>query len=91
MVDLESSKRYSSSPSAVLLNQNNDGLHFQLKSRKFSYGELIGITNNFRKVLGKGGFGTVYHGVMENGDGVAVKVLSKLSSQGPKEFQNEVI
>lgn len=26
---------------------------------------------------------------MENGNGIAVKVLSKLSSQGPREFQNE--
>lgn len=59
-------------------------------SRKFSYQELVSITHNFSKQLGRGGFGTVYHGILDNGNEVAIKVLSKLSSQGPKEFQNEV-
>lgn len=48
------------------------------------------VTNNFERVLGKGGFGKVYHGVL-NGDQVAVKVLSEESAQGYKEFRAEVI
>ena len=55
------------------------------------------MTNNFERAIGKGGFGTVYHGQMADGTQVAVKMLSiqsvKLLShtfQGYEEFQNEV-
>lgn len=48
------------------------------------------MTNNFQTVLGKGGFGVVYHGFLNN-EQAAVKVLSHLSSQGYKEFKAEVL
>ncbi|KAH6775496.1 hypothetical protein C2S52_013057 [Perilla frutescens var. hirtella] len=41
--------------------------------------------------LGQGGFGPVYKGKMEDGQEVAVKRLSKTSSQGVDELKNEVI
>ena len=47
------------------------------------------MTKNFQRVLGKGGFGMVYHGTI-NGSEVAVKVLSQSSTQGYKEFKAEV-
>ncbi|XAR49977.1 Non-specific serine/threonine protein kinase [Bertholletia excelsa] len=46
------------------------------------------VTNNFQRVIGKGGFGTVYHGYV-GGSRVAVKMLSSSSNQGYKEFQAE--
>ncbi|KAL8098917.1 hypothetical protein AgCh_031580 [Apium graveolens] len=58
------------------------------KSRQFTYAEVLDITGNFRRVLGKGGFGTVYHGYVDEIQ-VAVKMLSPLSAQGYKEFQAE--
>ena len=61
-----------------------------IAKRYFNYSEVVEVTNNFERVLGKGGFGKVYHGVL-NGDQVAVKVLSEESAQGYKEFRAEVI
>ncbi|KAE7999157.1 hypothetical protein FH972_003624 [Carpinus fangiana] len=42
--------------------------------RQFTYSELLNITNNFERILGKGGFGTVYYGNIGNTQ-VAVKLL----------------
>ncbi|KAJ8752193.1 hypothetical protein K2173_003801 [Erythroxylum novogranatense] len=49
-------------------------------------------TNNFTSTnkLGKGGFGTVYKGILKDGQEIAVKRLSKTSRQGLSEFKNEV-
>ncbi|KAM7487889.1 hypothetical protein LguiB_025373 [Lonicera macranthoides] len=50
-------------------------------------------TNNFSdgNKLGEGGFGPVYKGILEDGQEIAVKRLSKYSSQGLEQFKNEVI
>ncbi|XP_039158975.1 senescence-induced receptor-like serine/threonine-protein kinase [Eucalyptus grandis] len=61
----------------------------RLKNRPFKYGELSRITRNFGRVIGEGGFGKVYLGTLDNGTEVAVKILSKSSKQGYKEFQAE--
>ncbi|GLT72545.1 hypothetical protein SLA2020_444700 [Shorea laevis] len=58
--------------------------------RQFTYSELLKITNNFERILGKGGFGTVYHGNIDHDTQVAVKMLSPLSVQGFQQFQSEV-
>lgn len=47
------------------------------------------MTNNFERILGKGGFGTVYYGCLDEIQ-VAVKMLSPSSIQGYKQFQAEV-
>ncbi|XP_019156183.1 PREDICTED: G-type lectin S-receptor-like serine/threonine-protein kinase At4g27290 [Ipomoea nil] len=50
-------------------------------------------TNNFSEnnKLGEGGFGAVYKGVLDDEQKIAVKRLSKTSTQGIEEFKNEVI
>nr|XP_034895477.1 class V chitinase-like isoform X2 [Populus alba] len=45
----------------------------------------------FENKLGEGGFGPVYKGVLPGGQEIAVKKLSKSSSQGFDEFKNEVM
>ncbi|KAK2644251.1 hypothetical protein Ddye_019446 [Dipteronia dyeriana] len=59
----------------------------------FSFEKLTTATDNFNSAnkLGQGGFGPVYKGVLEDGQEIAVKRLSKASGQGLQEFMNEVM
>ncbi|CAL5335867.1 unnamed protein product [Camellia sinensis] len=59
----------------------------------FDLAVIANSTNNFSidNKLGEGGFGPVYKGMLEGGQEIAVKRLSKNSSQGIDEFKNEVI
>ncbi|XP_060191857.1 proline-rich receptor-like protein kinase PERK8 [Lycium barbarum] len=58
----------------------------------FTYEELSEATNGFSSdsVLGEGGFGCVYKGVLSDGREVAVKQLKSGSGQGEREFRAEV-
>ncbi|XP_074305362.1 G-type lectin S-receptor-like serine/threonine-protein kinase SD1-13 [Silene latifolia] len=58
----------------------------------FEFAKLATATNDFSVVnkLGEGGFGSVYKGVWDDGQQIAVKRLSRASGQGLQEFMNEV-
>ncbi|CAN6343811.1 unnamed protein product [Urochloa humidicola] len=58
----------------------------------YSSKELRKATRNFcpGNKLGQGSFGRVYLGKLNNGEKVAIKVLSSESRQGTKEFLNEL-
>lgn len=58
--------------------------------QRFGYSEIVKITNDFASTIGRGGFGKVYLGTLENGTQVAVKLLNSSSGQGSKEFKNEI-
>lgn len=63
----------------------------QTQNRRFTYEEILKMTNNLLKNIGEGGFGAVYLGYLDDGQKqVAVKMLSPSSSQGYKEFKAEV-
>ncbi|XP_058759173.1 putative leucine-rich repeat receptor-like protein kinase At2g19210 [Vicia villosa] len=59
------------------------------KKQEFTYEEVLSITRNFEKVVGKGASGTVYHGWIDDDTEVAVKMLSSSSAQGYLQFQAE--
>lgn len=61
----------------------------QQNHQHFTYSEVLKMTNNFQRVLGKGGFGTVYYGRLEDTE-VAVKIISQSSTEGFKRFKSEV-
>lgn len=58
----------------------------------FTYEDLANATEGFShaNLLGQGGFGYVYKGVLPSGEMVAIKQLKTGSGQGEREFQAEV-
>ncbi|CAK9133436.1 unnamed protein product [Ilex paraguariensis] len=63
-----------------------------LSVKTFALAELEKATEKFssRKVLGEGGFGRVYHGVLEDRSEVAVKLLTRDNQNGDREFIAEI-
>ncbi|KAF5194976.1 Receptor-like serine/threonine-protein kinase ALE2 [Thalictrum thalictroides] len=61
-------------------------------AKTFSADEIERATDNFEnsRILGEGGFGRVYKGILEDGKEVAVKVLKRDDQQGGREFLAEV-
>ncbi|CAN1263459.1 G-type lectin S-receptor-like serine/threonine-protein kinase LECRK2 [Linum perenne] len=56
----------------------------------FTYTDLDEATNGFKEELGRGAFGVVYKGTLQNGVLVAVKKLNSFGQDSGKEFKNEV-
>ncbi|XP_022743399.1 receptor-like protein kinase ANXUR2 isoform X1 [Durio zibethinus] len=61
-------------------------------SRHFSISEIKQATKNFDEsnVIGVGGFGKVYKGIIDGGTKVAIKRSNPSSEQGINEFQTEI-
>ena len=60
--------------------------------KTFSLAQLQKATDGFdsKRVLGQGGFGRVYHGTMEDGNEIAVKLHTREDRSGDREFIAEV-
>ncbi|KAL2928520.1 Proline-rich receptor-like protein kinase PERK1 [Bienertia sinuspersici] len=70
----------------------NDVVRTQRGRKTFTYEELFEATNGFSddNLLGQGGFGLVYQGVLSNGKDAAIKQLKVGSFQGESEFFAEI-
>lgn len=74
-------------------NMENEGSqHTSGMPRVFSLQLLQHITNNFSQesVIGKGGYGVVYKGVLDNGEEIAVKKLYNQPGIDDDRFKNEL-
>ncbi|KAH6766090.1 Leucine-rich repeat protein kinase family protein [Perilla frutescens var. hirtella] len=60
--------------------------------KDFTYNEMAQATNNFdsSSVVGEGGYGKVYRGILADGKVVAIKRAQEGSLQGEKEFLTEI-
>ncbi|XP_073122432.1 LEAF RUST 10 DISEASE-RESISTANCEUS RECEPTOR-LIKE PROTEIN KINASE-like 2.5 isoform X2 [Henckelia pumila] len=77
------------------LNQTNPNVeNFLLNNeylapKRYTYSQIKKITKSFRDKLGHGGYGSVYRGMLPDGQIVAVKLLTETNSNG-EDFINEV-
>uniref|UniRef100_A0A1D1Z7M5 non-specific serine/threonine protein kinase n=1 Tax=Anthurium amnicola TaxID=1678845 RepID=A0A1D1Z7M5_9ARAE len=58
--------------------------------QQFPLEYIRNMTSNYKTMIAEGGFGVVYRGTLAHGQEVAVKVRSATSTQGTREFENEV-
>ncbi|KAJ4883760.1 putative LRR receptor-like serine/threonine-protein kinase [Raphanus sativus] len=64
----------------------------RLDKSTFTYADILKATSNFseERVVGKGGYGTVYRGMLPDGREVAVKKLQREGTEAEKEFRAEM-
>ncbi|XP_042945720.1 probable LRR receptor-like serine/threonine-protein kinase At1g07650 isoform X4 [Carya illinoinensis] len=74
------------------ISREKDLRGLDLQTGFFTYRQIKAATNNFddSNMIGEGGFGSVYKGILLDGTIIAVKKLFSKSSQGNREFVNEI-
>lgn len=81
-----------SKPTSASMSFSSSILHYTGTAKIFSIMDIERATKNFHasRVIGEGGFGIVYSGILDDGTKVAVKVLKRDDRQGSREFLAEV-
>ncbi|KAL6585150.1 hypothetical protein OROMI_004439 [Orobanche minor] len=81
-----------SRPSSVSLSFSSSLLACTGTTKVFAIGDIQVATDNFNtsRIIGEGGFGLVFGGIIDDGRKVAVKVLKRDDHQGGREFLAEV-
>ncbi|TKY64369.1 Receptor serine/threonine-protein kinase ALE2 [Spatholobus suberectus] len=71
---------------------NSGTITYTGSAKIFTLNDLEKATNNFdsSRILGEGGFGLVYKGILNDGRDVAVKILKRDDQRGGREFLAEV-
>ncbi|KAK9282400.1 hypothetical protein L1049_005317 [Liquidambar formosana] len=83
---------FGSRTSSASMSFSSSILAYTGSAKTFSLNDMERATDNFdaSRILGEGGFGLVYSGILDDGTKVAVKVLKRDDQQGGREFLAEV-
>ncbi|VFQ65121.1 unnamed protein product [Cuscuta campestris] len=86
-------RKHSEPKHEVMRMHNNESNNDEFELPLFDFSTLIKATDSFstKSKIGEGGYGPVHKGMLDNGHEIAVKRLSKTSTQGHGEFKNEVL
>ncbi|VFQ61036.1 unnamed protein product [Cuscuta campestris] len=86
-------RKHSEPKHEVRRMHNNESNNDEFELPLFDFSTLIKATDSFsaKSKIGEGGYGPVHKGMLDNGHEIAVKRLSKTSTQGHGEFKNEVL
>ncbi|XWS20136.1 hypothetical protein CRYUN_Cryun31cG0074700 [Craigia yunnanensis] len=78
--------------SAASMSLSSSGMTYTGLAKNFTLNDIERATNSFdaSRVIGEGGFGIVYRGMLDDGAAVAVKVLKRKDQRGGQEFLAEV-
>ncbi|KAL3528624.1 hypothetical protein ACH5RR_007946 [Cinchona calisaya] len=81
-----------SKPTSASMSFSSSILPYTGTAKIFSRSDIERATENFHasRILGEGGFGIVYSGILDDRREVAVKVLKRDDQQGSREFLAEV-
>ncbi|CAL4947839.1 unnamed protein product [Urochloa decumbens] len=84
--------RLESRPISVSPSFSSSLVAYKGSAKTFSLAEMERATQGFdeSRIIGEGGFGRVYEGILEDGERVAIKVLKRDDQQGTREFLAEV-
>ncbi|KAF7076118.1 hypothetical protein CFC21_080812 [Triticum aestivum] len=84
--------RLESRPISASPSLSSSIVAYKGSAKIFSLVEMDRATQRFdeSRIIGEGGFGRVYEGILEDGERVAVKVLKRDDQQGTREFLAEV-
>ncbi|KAF2323554.1 hypothetical protein GH714_036082 [Hevea brasiliensis] len=79
-------------PSSSSMSFSSGAMTYAGSAKVFTLNDIERATNEFdsSRILGKGGFGVVYSGQLDDGRKVAVKVLKRDDQHGSREFLAEV-